>query len=426
MTVVLPPRLIGSPQSRCAAQRTRNTLRRVTLADPLRRPPAQVTALAALVLADLEGITDRLVAAILVEDPSYGLGRTNPVDLRVSCHDNLLRILETLTGETSRGDVFDAPHATGHRRAEQGMPLESVLHAYRLGHRLIWDALVDQARAEGALDGLVEAASHVWELVDTFSSEVARSYRDTERFLHRRDEGRRDALADALLEGRGRERAVAAEAAGALDLPEQGRYVVLVLAGVDSGRQAADALAVRGFRTIWRTRTDREIGIVALGRSTVADVQKALDHLTALRGGLSPVVDGLAEVDSAHRLSETALRALPPGTEALNQLDERLPGALLVTAPDLSARLVQRALGGVLALDADERDTLLLTLATWLQTGGSAGQTATRLYCHRNTVLNRLRRLEGLTGRSLERVDHLVEWSLALLAREVLPPDTST
>jgi DNA-binding PucR family transcriptional regulator len=35
-------------------------------------------------------------------------------------------------------------------------------------------------------------------------------------------------------------------------------------------------------------------------------------------------------------------------------------------------------------------------------------------------------RLEALTGRSLERVDHLVEWSFALLAREVLPRDTAT
>jgi hypothetical protein len=398
----------------------------VTLADPLRRPPAHVTALATAVLADLDGITDRLVAAILVEDPSYGLGRTSPIDLRLSCHDNLQRILETLTGDVQRADVFDAPHATGHRRAEQGMPLESVLHAYRLGHRLIWDALVVHAREEGALDGLVEAASHVWELVDTFSSEVARSYRDTERVLHRRDESRRDALIDALLEGRGRERAVAAEAAGALDLPERGKYVALVLAGVETGRQVADALGVRGIRAVWRTRTDREIGLVSLGRATVPDVQKAVEHLGQLRGGLSPVVEGLAEVDGAHRLAETALRALPAGTKGVNQLDDRLPSALLVTAPDLAARLVGRALGGVLALDVDERDTLLLTLSTWLDTGGSAGQTATRLYCHRNTVLNRLRRLEALTGRSLERVDHLVEWSLALLAREVLPNDTST
>jgi DNA-binding PucR family transcriptional regulator len=80
----------------------------------------------------------------------------------------------------------------------------------------------------------------------------------------------------------------------------------------------------------------------------------------------------------------------------------------------------------VLALDPDKPDVLLETLTTWLDTGRSAGQTGTRLYCHRHTVLNRLCRLEALTGRSLERVDHLVEWSPARLAREVLPHDTST
>ena len=37
-------------------------------------------------------------------------------------------------------------------------------------------------------------------------------------------------------------------------------------------------------------------------------------------------------------------------------------------------------------------------------------------------MLNRLRRVEALTGRSLERVDHLVEWSLALLALDLLEP----
>ena len=136
---------------------------------------------------------------------------------------------------------------------------------------------------------------------------------------------------------------------------------------------------------------------------------------------MSPAVDGLAEVDVAHRLAETALRALPTGGPAVAELDTRLPGALLVTAPDLAARLVRRALGGVLDLDSDEGTVLLATLRAWLDTGGSAGQTAARLYCHRNTVLNRLRRVEGLTDRSLERVDDLVEWSLALLALDVLP-----
>ena len=389
----------------------------------LRVPPEEVRRLAGLVLDALDPVTDQLVAAIVAEDPSYGLGRTSGEDLRASCRDNLARILQTLTGEQQPGDVYDAPHATGRRRAEQGMPLESVLHAYRLGHRIIWDSLVEQARSSDTVDALVVAASHVWELVDSYSSEVARAYRDTESQLLRRDGQRRDALVDALLEGRGRDRVLAAEASNALELPEHGTFVVAVLSGSGWAVACAAALSVRGVRSVWRDRADREVGLIAVPRGGGDDVVGVLEKVAGLRGGISPQVEGLSEVDGAYRLAETALRALPAPLVGVAALDERLPGSLLVTAPDLSKRLIERALGGVLALDPEERDVLLLTLSTWLDTGGSAAQTAARLYCHRNTVLNRLRRLEALTGRSLERVDHLVEWSLALLARDLLPLD---
>ena len=389
----------------------------------LRTVPHSVAALSASVLARLDELTDHLVQVILEEDPSYpGPGRTPREDLRRSCHDNLLQILQALAGTTDPGtDPFDAPRATGRRRAEQGMPLESVLHAYRLGYRVIWEGLLEQAREHDGVDALVEAATDVWSLVDGFSSTVADSYRETEAEFARRDDRRRDALVDALLEGRGTERTLAADAATALDLPEHGRFAVVVLAGEDASRPAGAVLRGCGMRAAWRNRTDREIGLVSLGRSEPSDVVVALGGVDGLRAGVSPAVDGLAEVAVAHRLAETALRALPAGVPVVAELDTRLPGALLVTAPDLSARLVQRALGGVLDLERDERTVLLDTLRTWLDTGGSAGQTAGRLTCHRNTVLNRLRRLEGLTDRSLERVDHLVEWSLALLALDVLP-----
>jgi hypothetical protein len=401
----------------------------VTASDLPQPASPAVAGLGLAVLSRLEQLTDDLVEAILREDPSYsGPGRTPREDLRRSCHDNLQRILQCLTGTADPGtDPFDAPHATGHRRAVQGMPLESVLHAFRVGFRIIWEALVAEARDRGGrdLEALVDAASDVWELVDVFSSAVAAGYRQTESDLARRDERQRDALVDALLEGRGTERAVAADAASALDLPEHGRYTVVVLAGEDGRRRAGDALRAAGMRVAWRTRTDRDIGLVSLGTLTPTDLVAALQRLGGVRAGVAPEVDGLAEVNVAHRHAETALRALPPVGAAVGDLDARLPGALIVTAPDLAGRLVQRALGGVLDLERDERKVLLETLRTWLETGGSAGQTASRLYCHRNTVLNRLRRVEGLTGRSVERVDDLVEWSLALLALDVLPPDAA-
>lgn len=56
---------------------------------------------------------------------------------------------------------------------------------------------------------------------------------------------------------------------------------------------------------------------------------------------------------------------------------------------------------------------LLTTLGTWLACQGSTTFAAQRLYCHRNTVSNRLRRVEQLTGRSLSDPRQLVELALA-------------
>jgi hypothetical protein len=388
----------------------------------LRRPPEQVQGLARQALADLPRLADALADEILREDPAYGGGRTEPEDLRRSCHDNLARILGTLSGTADDSlDVLDAPRATGQRRAEQGVALETVLHSYRLGHRIVWDALVEQARADGSVEVLLDAASYVWELVDTFSSAVGAAYREQERALRQRDASRRDALFDALVEGGGHDHVVVADAAATLDLPEDGRFVLVVVAGTASGSAVGRALAGRGVRVAWRTKADRELALVSLGSTTVEAVVRLLDAVPGLRAGVSPAFDGLGDADAAHRLAQTALRALPAGASGARLLDADLPGALLVTAPDLAERLLHQALGPVLALPPDERVVLLDTLRTWLATGGSASQAAARLYCHRNTVLNRLRRLEALTGGSLERVDDLVSWSLALQACALLP-----
>ncbi|MCC0099720.1 helix-turn-helix domain-containing protein [Streptomyces flavotricini] len=67
----------------------------------------------------------------------------------------------------------------------------------------------------------------------------------------------------------------------------------------------------------------------------------------------------------------------------------------------------------MLALPAEDRRVLLTTLGTWLTCQGSTTYAAQRLYCHRNTVSNRLRRLERLTGRTLSDPAHVVELALA-------------
>ncbi|MEU5656985.1 helix-turn-helix domain-containing protein [Streptomyces sp. NPDC047737] len=227
-----------------------------------------------------------------------------------------------------------------------------------------------------------------------------------------RSDERGRVLLDALLEGRC-EPGLAARAASCLGLDEQGRYVVVVLRE-GGGGPAGAAMDADGLRAVRRRRGDREIVVVALGDRDPAELIELLARRCPGPGGTGPVADGLAGLGTARRLAEVALLTCPPGTTGIVRLEERLPAALVVSQPELSALLVADVLGPLLALEAADRALLVRTLDAWLECGGSAGRAAGRLYCHRNTVLNRLRRLERLTSRSLSRPREMIEMTLAL------------
>ena len=61
---------------------------------------------------------------------------------------------------------------------------------------------------------------------------------------------------------------------------------------------------------------------------------------------------------------------------------------------------------------------LLDTLAAFLATDGSPTRAADELYCHRNTVMHRLRRIEQVTGRKVADPRARLQWQLALLGAQ--------
>jgi DNA-binding PucR family transcriptional regulator len=72
-------------------------------------------------------------------------------------------------------------------------------------------------------------------------------------------------------------------------------------------------------------------------------------------------------------------------------------------------------------LPAEERTILLDTFRAWVEAGGSANDTAAKIFCHPNTVRHRLRRIEELTDRSLSRPMDLAELCLAFEIERRLP-----
>ncbi|MYW66314.1 PucR family transcriptional regulator [Streptomyces sp. SID8379] len=366
-------------------------------------------------------LAERLMAELAEREPAYRAAiEADPADVRQEIQRSLRHSVGSLLDPArSRAAARACSARIGAERAARGLPLDAVLHAFRLGGALIWQALVDEVTTRHPEDAhlLVHLAADVWSFVDEHCTRVADAYRQAERELTWRRENRRRLMAAALLDGATRI-ADLPDAAAELELPERGRYAVVLVAGGRGVRQPVPG----ALRAVWQPGPDVERAIVALGdrepAQLAASYRELTDRTRGVRVGISPAVDGLAAVGAARRLAETALRICPvAGGTVL--LDDDLPAALVAAAPALGRLLADRVLGPLLALPPTDRDLLLDTLTVWLDCDGSAQRAAARLYCHRNTVLNRLRRCEQLTGRSLARPSNLVELGLALSAHRM-------
>ncbi|MEU6630203.1 helix-turn-helix domain-containing protein [Streptomyces parvus] len=408
---------------------------------------------ARVLVASLPALTDRLVEALYAQEPAYRAAIDSD---RAGVWQEVHHSLRHNVGSLIQPREFREPaHRTsrwiGEVRAEQGVPLDAVLHAFRMGGAMVWQDLVDETARRDPDDVrlLVHVAADVWNFVDEHCGVVADAYRQAERRQSWRRENRQRLMVAALLDGTARI-ADLAEAAEMLGLPEQGRYAVLAVAGgvgaggAGPGAGAGSAAVSRagaarrgpgaaarppvelpagapGATVLWHPGPDAEFAILPLAGSSgeLSALAAALDVPAGTRAGIGSAVEGLAALGDARRLAETALRTCPASGGTV-LLDEHLPDALVVSSPALAGALADRVLGPLDRLDPADRDVIVETLTAWLDADGSAQRAGARLYCHRNTVLNRLRRFEQLTGRCLTRPRDAVEVSLALAARRLL------
>ncbi|HEV8623254.1 MAG TPA: helix-turn-helix domain-containing protein, partial [Acidimicrobiia bacterium] len=179
-------------------------------------------------------------------------------------------------------------------------------------------------------------------------------------------------------------------------------------------RAVTDEVRGRGGVAVFRLRTARYVGVVALGPTvTPAGLRAALEAVATARVGLSPPYSELSATPEALRLGDIARCCLPAGTKGVVAYEDQPVRALLVSDADTGWRSARIVLEPVLTLDPETRSLLLETLRVWLAAGGNTAAAAEALYCHRNTVRNRLQRLEELTGRSLEDPRGLAELFVA-------------
>src|SRR3954468_22075725 len=291
---------------------------------------ARLAELCPLLLDRLDAMTERMIDVLLRTEPAYrDVLAHGGEEMWQSTRANLQRGMHRLIGVAS-GDVHTSlrdARDVGRRRAAQGIPLEAVLRAYRLGGQVTWEALLEVSRRSNQHDTLLlEVAGSVWRANDAECAAVAEGYREEQRRLAGVDDSTRQRVLDGLVEGRGGDPAFVRTASELLAVPLDGRLAAVVALPDPDGAPALDAptaaLLKRGVRSVWGTRNGAQVGIVALGTMPGCEILAWLRVMAAGRIGVSAVVEGAAAAGSAYRLAETAARTLPTGSARVVTIDE--------------------------------------------------------------------------------------------------------
>ena len=345
-------------------------------------------------------------------------------EVRASTREHIRRGIATMAGRAGPGEkAIDIWRETGRRRARQGVPMELVLNAYSLGTRVLWEALLAQ-RTNKVLDiddhVLLLAGQSIWTALDVQNAILVESYRRESARVQRRDLQRQQSFLDGLVEGRGADPGFASEARDTLGISAD-EPVACVVAHFDGSldeplKAPEDRLERAGVVSYWHVRGGAYFGLVPTSDLSLTDLVRLLEPSVSGRVGVSPSGEGIAGFATAYLLAGRVAETVPRGTQQMVSVTDRLPEVLLGGSPEVTALLVTETLGGLLAQPPQQTDLLLRTLAALVTHDGSPTHAAEQLFCHRNTVIYRMKQIESLTGRSLQDPRDKLLLSLGLMA----------
>lgn len=150
--------------------------------------------------------------------------------------------------------------------------------------------------------------------------------------------------------------------------------------------------------------------------SDTADARCALTAVPGTRAGVSrPSAPG-ATLSLARREAVLALRRAGASGDSMVVFSDDMTERWLHDDPSVLHGLVDQVLGAALRYDTEHGSELVLSTLTWLERDRSTEEAAHTLHIHPNTLLYRLRRFAGLSGRNLSSTADLTEVWLALRA----------
>jgi DNA-binding PucR family transcriptional regulator len=179
------------------------------------------------------------------------------------------------------------------------------------------------------------------------------------------------------------------------------------LAEIDSKLRSLDIFSA------WRLMPDVQVGIVHVSSDRkVSAVVSLLSRLTTVRVGVSATFTDLRDTPRALHVAKIMLHGPTDSTSSIAVFDGSILAIAAVSAPAVMVKSASTTLDRFSDLSEAERDALFETFRVWQDNDASINVTAERLFCHPNTVRQRLRRIEKHTGRSLSRPRDIAELCL--------------
>lgn len=386
-----------------------------------------------LLLDQSDQIADTITLSLFERDHHLWerIGPEFRADVRSSTRQHIRRGLRILSGQLNEehgpeSNAVELWRETGRRRARQTVPLELVLNAYNLGARTLWEALVGRVAADPTIgigdEVLLLAARSVWTTLDVQNTVLIDAYHRESSRMQRQDLQREQGVLDNLIDGRGADPEFAEEARAILGI--EADHSVACVAVIQERGDVSDVLGPAEDRldrleivARWHVRSGVHYGLLS---GDLPDETGLVDLFTSHvpgRTGVAMSTDGVAGFAAAFQLACRAAETVPRGVRQVVALSDRLPEVLLAGSPQVAPRLLAETLAPLMAQPEAQAEVLLDTLEALLRHDGSPTHAATELYCHRNTVIYRMKQVEQLTGRSLADPRDKMLLGLALMAR---------
>lgn len=381
-------------------------------------------------------VAERVLEAFFARTTAYRQLPHELVDQEITqaISANLHAFVRSLReGRTPEPEELADQVAAAIRRAQQGIPLHTVLSTYHIAATVGWEAMAALAGPEETGDLLATVPALLRYLTVAVPA-VAAAYLHEQEALHAEHREARRALMSALLTG-----AEAAPLAERMGLVLSDHHVVVCVRVTAQPRaDGSDANDVRlATRGIVR-RMQAELPPHALaalnhngGTLLIPASADTIDAETADAAELVRRLHVAAGVDLvAGVVTAESLVAVPVATHQAADIAElaqrlgRKPGPYLLDDVLLEYQLCRPGPGRqrlVRVLDSlAQNPELVHTLRVFIESGHNRHQAAADLHIHRNTLNYRLRRIAVLTGYTPTDSSDARLLAAALIVRDLL------